>query len=215
MDTSCTLLRAARSSPHCRLTPPRLLRRLPHAHDPTLNSFIDELQDRRVALVLVLVEDPRIARDQTRLTDPAKKRPACRKRPSMESHIALSELLNMCESVGAQAGGPYIDHHDERAQAARLCGYAHGVNAYGHATRTSGRRGSTVAAGVPEGLQLRFSIRKLSSFHTPESPRHHPHLSFSLPPSSVLSNTSADSTQHSARTQLSFRSLAPYSCPGG
>ncbi len=46
-----------------------------------------------------------------------------------------------------------------------------------------------MAAGVLKGLRLRFSIRALSSFHTPESPRHHPHLSFSLPPSSVLSNT--------------------------
>ncbi|TFK77928.1 hypothetical protein K466DRAFT_607525 [Polyporus arcularius HHB13444] len=33
----------------------------------------------------------------------------------MASHIDLSQLRNVFESVGAQAGGPYIDHHDERS----------------------------------------------------------------------------------------------------
>ncbi len=46
----------------------------------------------------------------------------------MTSHIALSELLNGFESVGAQ--------DDRRVQAARSSEYAHGVHDYGRAIPT-------------------------------------------------------------------------------
>ncbi len=125
MDTSCALIWVsgrARSSHHCSFTPPRRLHRLSHAHDPTLNSVIAKLPHQRI--MLMLVEDLRIARDQTRLVrvDLAKWDAS----DSMGSRVTLSGLLNALGSVDAQAGGPLTDHHDE-----------------GQAIRTSGQRRSS------------------------------------------------------------------------
>ncbi|RDX40922.1 hypothetical protein OH76DRAFT_1489905 [Lentinus brumalis] len=191
VDTSCAPIRGVGTS--SLITPSQVSSfststSFPHAHDSTLNIVIAELPDKRV--MLVLVEDPcftftRIRRDSSirRGAMPGAQR-GRDSSDSMESRIALSELLNVLESIGAQARGPLTDHHDE-----------------GQAIRTSGQRRSSSGRTRTAATVLHRASLILPN---PESPHHHSHrrLHPQLPPALTRSPLGPSSASHTSPSAL-------------